>query len=79
MSLDPEFATLPTTDALTELIFAGNDLARMQLEPIGRTSLTRCKACQIVTNLPADPKQHRNLCPVARYYGEVEAVKGAAA
>lgn len=59
-------------DAITELIFAGRDLAEHLAIPVG--GYKNC-ICGAFTQNFGDPTTHHCYCPVKRYYAAVEAMK----
>lgn len=62
--------------SIIELIYAGHALAKY-LGVNSGGSLSEC-LCGTITPEPENPSNHREFCPVARYYTAVDAVRKAA-
>jgi hypothetical protein len=61
-------------NALIELIYSGHAMAELLVMADGRDY--SC-VCGMIVGPVENPSHHRNLCPVARFYTAVEAVRAA--
>ena len=68
-------AEAPLTDAVVELLFAGNAVMEDHLVLVNE--LTCCLSCGNRSSHPQDPSTHKDFCKVGRYYTAVEAVSKA--
>jgi hypothetical protein len=62
------------SNALIELIYSGLAMAELLVMPDG---LDHSCVCGVIFGPVENPAHHHSLCPVARYYAAVEAVRKA--